>query len=92
MAANKERPFKDYTVPSQDEPHSSITPHTVEANNIKLKPSLLQIVQHNQFPGCPTKDPNLQLYVSLQYADTYKSNDVEHEAIQLCLFSIFPQG
>lgn len=45
MTANNERTRKDYVVPSQDEPHSSIAPPTVQANNYELKPSLLQIVQ-----------------------------------------------
>ena len=47
--ANNNRPLKDYAVPSEEEPHSSIVSPTVEARNFELKPALLQIVQQNQF-------------------------------------------
>ncbi|KAK2393252.1 hypothetical protein QL285_055218 [Trifolium repens] len=46
---NENRPLKDFAVPSEDEPHSSIVSPTIQANNFELKPSLLQIVQQNQF-------------------------------------------
>lgn len=41
MASNQNHPLKDYVDPSEEEPYSSIAPPTVEANNFKLKPSLL---------------------------------------------------
>ncbi|MCH87321.1 hypothetical protein A2U01_0008188, partial [Trifolium medium] len=58
----------------------------IQANNFELKPSLLQIVQQNQFFGNPTEDPNLHLSVFVQFADTLKSNGVDPEAIRLRLF------
>ena len=70
QAQNANRPLKDFVVPSQDEPHSSIVTPTIQANNFELKPSLLQIVQQNQFSGNPTEDPNLHLSVFVQFADT----------------------
>ncbi|XP_045791784.1 uncharacterized protein LOC123886512 [Trifolium pratense] len=84
--AQRERPLKDYAVPSEEEPHSSIAPPNIEARNFELKPALLQIVQQNQFSGSPTEDPNLHLSVFVQYADTIKANGVEPEAIRLRLF------
>lgn len=42
---NNECPLKDYVVPYQDEPHSSITPPNVQADNFELKPYQVQIVQ-----------------------------------------------
>ena len=39
------RPLKSYVIPSQDEPHNSIVAPPIEANNFKLKPSLLSTVQ-----------------------------------------------
>lgn len=59
MAANQNRPLKDYVASSHEEPHSSIAPSTIEANNFELKPASLQIVQQNQFLGNPTEDLNL---------------------------------
>ena len=84
--AEPARALRDYAAPSQDEPHSSIAPPAIEANNFELKPSLLQAVQQNQFSGNPTEDPNLHLSVFVQYADTVKANGVTSEAIRLRLF------
>ncbi|XP_058742467.1 uncharacterized protein LOC131614954 [Vicia villosa] len=80
------RPLKSYAIPSQAEPHNSIAPPAIEANNFELKPSLLSAVQHNQFSGNATEDPNLHLSVFLQYADTVKTNGASLEAIRLRLF------
>ncbi|MCI38543.1 hypothetical protein A2U01_0059771, partial [Trifolium medium] len=84
MAVN--RPLKSYAIPSQAEPHNSIVAPAIEANNFELKPSLISLVQQNQFSGNPNKDPNLHLAVFLQYADTIKANCVTSEAIRLRLF------
>ena len=84
--AEPARALRDYAAPSQDEPHSSIAPPAIEANNFELKPSLLQAVQQNQFSGNLTEDPNLHLSVFVQYADTVKANGVTSEAIRLRLF------
>lgn len=86
MAANQNRPLKDYAASSEDEPHSSIAPPTIEENNFESKPSLLQFMQHNQFSGSPIEDPNLYLSMFVQYADTLKVNGVDPEAIRLRLF------
>lgn len=73
-AANDNRPLKDCVASSEEEPHSIKYPFTIEANSFKLKPSLLQIVQQNQFSGNLTKDPNLHVLVFVQYANTLKCN------------------
>src|SRR3954465_8806036 len=80
------RPLREYAAPSRAEPHSSIAPPAIEANNFELKPSLVQAVQQNQFSGSPVDDPNLHLSVFVQYADTVKANNVSSEAIRLRLF------
>ena len=74
-------PLKDYASPSQEEPHNSIVAPTITRNDFELKPSLLQVVQQNQFSGCPTDNPNLHLSMFVQYADTIKANGVNYEAI-----------
>lgn len=86
VAQNDEHPLKDFVVPSENETHSSIINLAIQAKNFELKPYLLQIVQLNQFSSHPTKNPHRHLFVFIQYADTLKSNDVEPEAIRLCLF------
>lgn len=78
--------LKDFAFLSQDEPSSSIVPPAIQENNFELKPSLLQIMQYNQFSGSPTEDRNLHWLVFVQYANTLKTNNVNHEEIRLCLF------
>jgi len=83
---NENRPLKEFVVPSDEEPHTSIVCPAIAPTNFELKPSLLQIVQQNQFSENPTEDPNLHLSVFVQFADTIKANGVDPEAIRLRLF------
>ncbi|MCI06860.1 hypothetical protein A2U01_0027921 [Trifolium medium] len=78
--------LKDYATPTVVEPHSSIARPAVEANHFELKPSLLSMIQQNQFYGSITDDPNLHLSVFLEYCDTLKLNAVTSDAIRLRLF------
>ena len=68
------KPLKDFGVPSNDEPHSSILNPNIPTNNFELKLALLQIVQQNQFDGLPMENPNQHLKVFIQLSDTLKSN------------------
>lgn len=63
MVENKNRPLKDFSVPSEDEAHSSIINHAIQTNKLDLKPSILEIVQQNKFFGNPMEDLNLHLFV-----------------------------
>lgn len=83
---NDNRPLKDFAVPSEEEPHTSIVRPAIAANNFELKPSLVQIIQQNQFSGNPTEDPNLHLATFVRFAETLKVNGVDPEAIRLRLF------
>ncbi|XP_020262408.1 uncharacterized protein LOC109838369 [Asparagus officinalis] len=78
--------LKDFAAPNAQGTQSSITRPNVEANNFELKPSLLSMVQQNQFGGGATEDPNLHLSIFLEYCDTLKLNGVTNDAIRLRLF------
>lgn len=80
------RPLKEFAQPSNEEPSSSIVNPTIPANIFELKPSLLQLVQQNQFAGLTTENPNQHLKVFIQLADTFKTNGASPEAICLRLF------
>jgi hypothetical protein len=86
MGDNNYNSLNDFMVPFDKESHTSIVRFAIAANNFKLKPSLLQIVQHKNFSINPTEDPNLHLYVFVQLVDMLKSDDVNPEAIRLRLF------
>lgn len=80
------RPLKEFAQPSNEEPNSSIVNPTIPANNFELKPSLLQLVQQNQFAGLAIENLNQHLKVFIQLADTFKTNGASPEAIRLRLF------
>lgn len=81
-----QRPLKYFALPSNEEPHFSIVNPIIPANNFELKPSLLQIVQQNQFAGLSTENPNQHLKVFIQLVDTLKTNGASPKAIHLILF------
>ena len=58
----------------------------MDANNFKLKPALITMVQQHQFTGHPTEDPNEHLGRFLRMANTVKLNGVRLEVIKLHLF------
>ncbi|KAM0933256.1 putative retrotransposon gag domain-containing protein [Dioscorea sansibarensis] len=86
---NTNKTLKDFAGPNAQGLHTSITRPTVEAKNFELKPTLLSMVQQNQFGGSPTEDPNLHLSVFLEYCDTLKLNRVSPDGIRLRLFPFF---
>ena len=87
MAENRDRrPLKEFAQHFDEEPSSSIVNPLIPANNFELKPSLLQLVQQNQYAGLATENPNQHLKVFIQLADTFKSNGASPDAIRLRLF------
>jgi hypothetical protein len=83
---NDNRPLKDFTVPYEEEAHTSIVRPAIAANNFELKPSLAQIIQQNQFSENPTEDPNWYLATFVRFAEMLEVNGVDPEAIRLRLF------
>ena len=57
------RALRDYTVPVVA--GSAIRRPTIQANNYELKPSLIQMVQSNQFGGYPNESPDDHIAVFL---------------------------
>ena len=58
----------------------------IEANNFKLKPALITMVQQHQFTGHPSEDPNEHMGRFMRMENTVKLNGVRHEVIKLQLF------
>ena len=59
----------------------------IEANNFELKPTLITMVQQNQFTRHLNEDPNEHLGRFLRMANTVKLNGVNPDVIKLKLFS-----
>ena len=66
--------------------YSAIKPPAVNANDFELKPSLITMVQQNQFTGHPTENPSKHLGRFLRIANSVILNGVKPEVIQLQLF------
>ena len=66
--------------------YSTIKPPAVNANDFELKPSLITMVQQNQFTGHPTENPSEHLGRFLRIANSVILNGVKPEVIQLQLF------
>lgn len=89
MTENDNFPLKEFAVPSNEEPYSSIVRPAIEENNFELDPSLLHMVQQIQFFGSPADDPNLHLSVFVEYCDT-KMQRSGPRRVSTKNFPIFP--
>lgn len=52
------KPLKDYAIPTDEESHYSIVHPTIGLNKFEIKPSLVGMVQQNQFSGLHVIGPN----------------------------------
>jgi len=79
----EEHTLKEYATPSTEEPHAIIVYPTVEGNKFEIKPTLIYLVQQNQFFGSPTEDPNFHISTFLKLSGTLNANQ---EVVRLHLF------
>ena len=78
--------MEDFWKPVIQEEYSTVRQTAIEANNFKLKPALITMVQQHQFTGHPSKDPNEHIGRFMRMANTVKRNGVRPEVIKLQLF------
>ncbi|KAL0440164.1 UNVERIFIED_CONTAM: hypothetical protein Slati_2499400 [Sesamum latifolium] len=82
-----EKPMMEYLFPTADGAISSIAKPTVQANNFKIKPSIIQIIRSSvQFFGLPEEDPNKHFSNFLEICDTFKFNGVSDVVVRLRIF------
>ncbi|XP_027915812.1 mediator of RNA polymerase II transcription subunit 25-like [Vigna unguiculata] len=77
------RTLLDYSMPNTNNYQGSIVRPPIQANNFEIKPTLLQVIQQNQFGGAGSEDPNSHLENFLAICDTLKINGVSDDAIRL---------
>ena len=53
--------MEDFWRPVIQDEYSVVRQPTIDANIFELKPALITMVQHNQFTGHPSEDPNEHL-------------------------------
>jgi hypothetical protein len=69
----EEHTLKDYAIPSSYESYDAIVYPTVE-ENFEIEPTLIYLVQQNQFFGSPTEDPNYHISTFFRLSGTLNAN------------------
>ena len=87
-AERHQRPntMEDFWRPIIQEEYYALRQPAIEANNFELKPTLITMVQHHQFIGHPSKDPNERMGRFMRMANIVKLNGVSLEVIKIQLF------
>ena len=86
MAQPERRTLGDFTMPNISGSFGGIVALTIANNNFEIKPSIIQMVQNNQFGGLQGEDPYAHILTFLNVCATFKINGVTDDAIRLRLF------
>ena len=84
--ARERRTLGDFAMPNITDNNGSIVAPTIANNNFEIKPSVIQMVQNNQFGGLLGEDPYAHILTFLNVYATFKINGVTDDAIRLRLF------
>ena len=82
----RQRTMEDFSRPIIINQYFVVRQPPIDANNFKLKPALITMVQQHQFIRNPSKDPNENLGRFLRMENTVKLNGVNPNVIKLQLF------
>ena len=87
MAKPERRTLGDFAMPNISGSFSGIVAPTIANNNFEIKPSIIQMVQNNQFGGLQGEDPYAHILIFLNVCATFKINGMTDDVIRLRLFS-----
>ena len=77
----------EYMRPAQHGPISGVVYPEVQARYFELKPSLINMVQQNQFGGLPSENPHQHLTTFIELMETVKIHEVPNDALRMRAFS-----
>ena len=80
------RSLNSYGVPSQDGIPTGLKMPEITAENFEIKPTLLSMVQQNQFSGHPTDEPINHLQRFQQLCSTVHHKGVTQDQLKVMLF------
>ena len=86
MAQPERITLGDFAMPDISGSFGGIVAPTIANNNFEIKPSIIQMVQNNQFGGLQGEDPYAHILTFLNVCATFKINGVTDDAIRLRLF------
>ena len=79
------RSLEDYAAFTSPINFNSIARPTVNATNMEIKPTLIHLVQSNQFNGLTHETPYTHLSTFFEICNTVKIYQVPNEAIRLSI-------
>ena len=86
MAQSERKTLDNFTMPDISGSFGGIVASAITNNNFEIKPSIIQMVQNNQFEGLQREDPYAHILTFLNVCATFKINGVTDDAIRLRLF------
>ena len=86
MAQPERRTLGNFAMPDISGSFGGIVAPAIANNNFEIKPSIMQLVQNNQFRGLQGEDPYAHILAFLNVCATFKINGVTDDAIRLRLF------
>ena len=86
MAQPERRTLGDFAMPDISGSFGGIVAPTISNNNFEIKPSIIQMVQNNQFGGLQGEDPYAHILTFLNVCATFKINGITDDAIRIKLF------
>ena len=86
MAQPERRTLGDFAMPDISGSFGGIVAQAITNNNFEIKPSIIQMVQNNQFGYLQGEDPYTHILTFLNVCATFKINSVTDDAIRLRLF------
>ena len=86
MAQPERRILGDFAMPDILGSFGGIVAPATANNNFEIKPSVIHMVQNNQFEGLQREDPYDHILTFLNVCATFKINGLTDDAIRLRLF------
>lgn len=87
MVEEQPKTIKEYFQSILPRTQPEIVNTTINFNNFKLKPGLIQIAKDIAFKGRPTDDSRKLLWFFIEICGTVKINEVTNDVMRLRLFS-----
>ena len=84
--------LREFGVPPPYEGASAIATPVFEANNFKIKPALITLIESHQFTGAKHEKPLAHLKQFMRYCSTVKANGVTSEYILMSMFKFSLQA
>ena len=86
MAEPETRTLGDFAMSDIMSNFGEIVATSIANNNFEIKPSIIHMVQNNQFGGLQGEDPYAHILAFLNVYATFKINRVTNNVIRLRLF------